>query len=410
MFNNPFLKKDPLLEAVKTAQADGATRRAAVAMVNEEFGVYSRNAVVRENLAAYDARIEETYKALKEGNKENKEKKKEHEEKTGMEHIKKMGGFPGQSLKRTARELTKEGWEGSKEDRDEDAKLAKKHGMTMKQWEKSAADKKHDAKEKKMDEAKKADKDYDRDGKIESPKDEVWGSRFRAAKMAGKMEEEQIDELSKDTLQSYVDKSYDRYHGYAQPKERKGKRMAGRTLAVTKMGHGIKGLHKEPKVMAKEETDYSAQDRAPVTKSAPKEDPSTPKSYPGAASSLTAGNPTSQRMSNAKAAVSPIKEAQIDEISKELAGKYIKHADYKRSESSFQSGKVYGKELATKKRTKQDVETARKHNRDSFKREKGVNMAVNKLTGRAKVQANEAMMESIKAKLAKKYVKEDQSF
>ena len=67
MFNNKFLKNDPLLEAVKTAQADGATRRAAIAMVNEEFGVYSRNAVVRENLAAYDARIEETYKALKEG-------------------------------------------------------------------------------------------------------------------------------------------------------------------------------------------------------------------------------------------------------------------------------------------------------------------------------------------------------
>jgi hypothetical protein len=43
--------------------------------------------------------------------------------------------------------------------------------------------------------AKKADKDYDKDGKIESPKDEVWGSRLRAAKMAGKLkEEEQIDE------------------------------------------------------------------------------------------------------------------------------------------------------------------------------------------------------------------------
>jgi len=42
---------------------------------------------------------------------------------------------------------------------------------------------------------KKADKDYDKDGKIESPKDEVWGSRLRAAKMAGKLkEEEQIDE------------------------------------------------------------------------------------------------------------------------------------------------------------------------------------------------------------------------
>jgi hypothetical protein len=47
--------------------------------------------------------------------------------------------------------------------------------------------------------AKKAKKDYDGDGKVESPKDEVWGSRFRAAKAAGKMEEEQIDELKKPT-------------------------------------------------------------------------------------------------------------------------------------------------------------------------------------------------------------------
>lgn len=37
--------------------------------------------------------------------------------------------------------------------------------------------------------AKRAKKDYDKDGKIESEKDEVWGSRFRAAKKAGKMEE-----------------------------------------------------------------------------------------------------------------------------------------------------------------------------------------------------------------------------
>jgi hypothetical protein len=310
-------------------------RRQAIATVNEQFGVYSRNAVIRENLAAYDAAVEEAYKCMKEGNKDNKEKKKEHEEKVGMEHIKKMGGFPGQSLKRTARSLTKE-------------------------------------------EMKLADKDYDRDGKREKPKDEVWGSRFRAARLAGKMEE------------------------------------------------GLDVVKRDP----------SVQGSGDVTKSAPKEDPSTPKSYPGAASSLTPNNPTTQRMSNAvrenvtapkdwamkrqpnKGAVTkaPVpgvsiaEEDQINEISKELAGKYIKHADYKRSESSFQSGKVYGKELATKKRTKQDVETARKHNRDSYKREKGVNMAVNKLTGRAKVQANEAMMESIKAKLAKKYVKEDQSF
>jgi len=38
-------------------------------------------------------------------------------------------------------------WEGSKEDKEEDKKLAKKHGMTLSQWEKSDADKKHDMKE-----------------------------------------------------------------------------------------------------------------------------------------------------------------------------------------------------------------------------------------------------------------------
>ena len=40
--------------------------------------------------------------------------------------------------------------------------------------------------------AKKAKKDYDGDGKVESEKDEVWGSRFKAAKKAGKMEEGKV--------------------------------------------------------------------------------------------------------------------------------------------------------------------------------------------------------------------------
>lgn len=342
MFNNKFNSKktDPLVEAVKQAQADGDMRRQAIATVNEQFGVYSRNAVIRENLAAYDAAIEEAYKNLKEGNKENKEKKKEHEEKTGMEHIKKMGGFPGQSLKRTARELTKE-------------------------------------------EKKLADKDYDKDGKVESPKDEVWGSRLRAAKMAGKLkEEEQIDELSKNTLGSYVGKAAAANYGKEKLEREKGVKLA--MDKITGRYGVVKGTVKGKGT--NEETDYSAQDRAPVTKSAPKEDPSLPKEYPGAASSA----PTAARLSNAKAAVTPIKEEeQIDEISKELAGRYIKKADYKRSDSSFQSGKVYGKELATKRRTKQDVETARGHNRDAYKREKGINTAVNKLIGKAKVHAKE---------------------
>lgn len=39
-----------------------------------------------------------------------------------------------------------------------------------------------------VQEEKKADKDYDGDGEVESDKDEVWGSRMKAAAKAGKME------------------------------------------------------------------------------------------------------------------------------------------------------------------------------------------------------------------------------
>lgn len=42
----------------------------------------------------------------------------------------------------------------------------------------------------KMNKGKLADKDYDKDGKIETSKDEVMGSRMRAAKMAGKMKDD----------------------------------------------------------------------------------------------------------------------------------------------------------------------------------------------------------------------------
>jgi hypothetical protein len=154
-----------------------------------------------------------------------------------------------------------------------------------------------------------AKKDYDKDGKVESPKDEVWGSRLRAAKMAGKLkEEEQIDEISKELAGRYAKKAYaqsrsataqavDAYHNnlpktQAYHSDKSNKRGAGLRLAIDK-------LSGRAKVSANEETDYSAQDRAPVTKSAPKEDPSTPKSYPGAASTVNGPNPTSQRMQNA---------------------------------------------------------------------------------------------------------------
>ena len=74
MFENKFNSKkvDPLVEAAKSAMELGQLRRDVIAAVNEEFGVYSRNAVVREHLAAYDARVEEAYKcAMKEEDKNN---------------------------------------------------------------------------------------------------------------------------------------------------------------------------------------------------------------------------------------------------------------------------------------------------------------------------------------------------
>lgn len=69
MFENKFNSKkvDPLVEAAKGAMMEGEIRRQAIAAVNEEFGVYNRNAVIREHLAAYDAAIEEAYKCMKEG-------------------------------------------------------------------------------------------------------------------------------------------------------------------------------------------------------------------------------------------------------------------------------------------------------------------------------------------------------
>ncbi len=52
-----------------------------------------------------------------------------------------------------------EEWEGSKEDKEEDKKLAKKNKMSLSTWEKSAADKKHDMKKEEVEKAEKDEKD-----------------------------------------------------------------------------------------------------------------------------------------------------------------------------------------------------------------------------------------------------------
>jgi hypothetical protein len=392
MFNNRFnsSKNDPLVEAVKAARADGDTRRLAESMTNGLFGVFSRQAVVREHLSDYDFALEEAYKCMKE-------------------------------------------------------------------------------------EDKMADKDYDRDGKIETSKKEVWGSRLRAAKASGKykgpvdedssnglppsdaakqagaaqqaqtpsstpkrtgnaagstisnardaagMNEAQLDELKKPTAKTAMD-AYHRAYDSDVRSGGEGKRTArlGRWKQKNlsdKSARNQKDTGKAAGMNEEEQIDEISTKLARSYLSKATDSSSNKRRTPGVFRAR--GKMTGEPYEKIDRGVTVghqypkvlTKEEQIDEISKELAGRYIKKADYKRSDSSFQSGKVYGKELATKRRTKQDVEDARKHNRDSFKREKGINTAVNKLTGKAKVAANEEVMkESIKAKLFAKHMKEDSSF
>jgi hypothetical protein len=58
----------------------------------------------------------------------------------------------------------------------------------------------------KTNEAKKAKKDYDGDGKVETPKDEVWGSRAKAAAKSGKPFKEDTGKFDK-TATTWTDKS-----------------------------------------------------------------------------------------------------------------------------------------------------------------------------------------------------------
>jgi hypothetical protein len=373
MFNNKFLKNDPLLEAVKAARADGDARRLAESMANDLFGVFSRKAVVREHLSDYDFALEEAYKCMKE-------------------------------------------------------------------------------------EDKMADKDYDRDGKIETSKKEVWGSRLRAAKASGKykgpVDEKKMWEgsgVSGEDPGMEVAKQAGARQQAQTPSSTPARtgNAAGATIAKAKDAlneltkptakTAMKALDRAERSDDESDSDYKRSNRLyrwkqknlPGKSARNQKDtgkaelPSTGNvefhkaGYSGHVTK--SGKLTKSATKDTKAEIKSrlgkhtkpkhLPEEQIDEISKELAGRYIKQADYKRSDSSFQSGKVYGKELATKRRTKQDVEDARKHNRDAYKREKGINTAVNKLTGRAKVAANEEVMkESIIAKVIAKHMKEEQGF
>lgn len=80
-------------------------------------------------------------------------------------------------------------------------------------------------------------------------------------------------------------------------------------------------------------------------------------------------------------------EETLDEISKKTLGSYINAAAYNKSMASFKQGKAVGNAGAYHKRP--DNVTANKEAARDLKREKGIGAAVKKLTGQAKVNANE---------------------
>jgi hypothetical protein len=205
-----------------------------VAYVNEAFGVYNRNAVVREDLAEYDAAIEEAYNCMKEDDDDDdlkgpkvtingkdmgrlRDTRSAEDQATvdkARDSVRSMvgGSGGGSSSSSSLKGVDSYSRVGKFQ---ESAKLADK---CMKEGEK---------KDEKKEDKPKADyskmrekmvgkgKDLETTRKIVgeakklADKDEVWGSRFRAAKMAGKMEEEQINELKAPTAKT-AHAAYDR--------------------------------------------------------------------------------------------------------------------------------------------------------------------------------------------------------
>jgi len=77
----------------------------------------------------------------------------------------------------------------------------------------------------------------------------------------------------------------------------------------------------------------------------------------------------------------PVKEEQIDEVSKRLLGRYIKKAHVSGLGAAAEGEQAY---------SSKDKEGLHRANKTGEKREQGIERAVNKMTGSARVSANEA--------------------
>lgn len=374
MFNNRFnsSKNDPLVEAVKAAQHDGECRRQAEKIVNEEFGVYSRKAVVREQLAAYDAALEEVYANLKEG--------------ITIEPTNPNNAPTGSALDVSQKRTQSQGTTPTKTVADRTPLPPVQEGNKL------------------------AKKDYDKDGKIESPKDEVWGSRFRAAKAAGKMEEG-----SEDSSSGLPPSDAAKQAGAAQQAQTPSstpKRTGNAAGSTISNARDAAGMNEEQINELSRTTLKSYVKKANRQANDLERKVNTRKDKPGEEDKMyrriDGVNLAHDKM---KVRVAATNEEALDEISKELAGRYIKKAHYRGGSADFKHGMIHGREMVSRKKSKMDQADAKEFSKTSNKREKGIGLATDKLTGRAKVQANEEVMkESIKAKLFARHMKEDQSF
>jgi hypothetical protein len=260
-----------------------------------------------------------------------------------------------------------------------------------------------DAVSKIMEAEKMAKKDHDQDGKIESGKDEYLGSRIRAAKMSGKLkEEEQIDEafptvadgekslrakegktsmgtVSKTKTGLVHTRDYEddtdeapakkgRPTGGGAGKSTKKKKLTEMIAAYKE--RGIDSLYEEP-------------DNATFTKEL--EDQKA--KFDGKKKGGDVAKPSVQavKVEQYEEDDGPLSEEQLDELSKSTLSQYVKKAHRAGGMADFKQGMQLG--MGRKKDKEGFAKT-------SHKREKGINKAVDRLAKEEVEQIDEISKET----------------
>jgi hypothetical protein len=196
---NNFAKKDP---KEKASAADPAINIAGGTGVKQSHGAEIKHTnVVAKDVQKEEAELEEAK------NKEGKEQ--------GADGKACWDGYKYAGTKNGKDKCVKsEEWEGSKEDKKEDEKLAKKNKMSLKDWEKSDADKKHDMKK---EEVEKKEKEKDEGGKHKEYK-HAPGKEEKGEKKTEKEMKEQV--TLRDIVEKAVSKSQQRFMGMVHAKKK----------------------------------------------------------------------------------------------------------------------------------------------------------------------------------------------